>query len=124
MTVPILKQGDVLIAQVQAALTDHDLMQLKDDLTERVGRLRSRGVVIDVTAVDVMDSFATRTLRGLAEAVRLRGAQAVVAGIQPDVAMAMVQLGMTLGAVATALDLDQGLEILAELMAEGRVGGR
>ena len=124
MTVPILKQGDVLIAQVQAALTDHDLMQLKDDLTERVGRLRSRGVVIDVTAVDVMDSFATRTLRGLAEAVRLRGAQAVVAGIQPDVAMAMVQLGMTLGAVATALDLDQGLEILAELIAEGRVGGR
>lgn len=120
MPVPILKQGDVLIAQVQAALTDHDLLQLKEELTERVGRFRTKGVVIDVTAVDVMDSFATRTLRGLAETVRLRGAQAVVVGVQPEVAMAMVQLGLTLGAVATALDLEQGLEILAELLAEGR----
>jgi len=121
VTVPILKQGDVLIAQVQAALTDHDLMQLKDDLTERVGRLRSRGVVIDVTAVDVMDSFATRTLRGLAESVRLRGAEAVVVGIQPEVAMSMVQLGLSLGVLATALDLDQGLEMLDALTAEGRL---
>lgn len=120
MPVPILKQGDVLIAQVQAALTDHDLLQLKEELTERVGRFRTKGVVIDVTAVDVMDSFATRTLRGLAETVRLRGAQAVVVGVQPEVAMAMVQLGLTLGVVATALDLEQGLEILAELLAEGR----
>lgn len=124
MTVPILKQGDMLIAQVQAALTDQDLLQLRDDLTDRLGRFRTKGVVIDVTAVDVMDSFATRTLRGVAETVRLRGAQAVVVGIQPEVAMSMVQLGLTLGAVATALDLDQGLEILADLITEGRVGGR
>jgi rsbT antagonist protein RsbS len=124
MAVPILKQGGVLIAQVQAALTDRDLLQLKDDLTEQVGRYRTKGVVIDVTAVDVMDSFATRTLRGLAEAVRLRGAQAVIAGIQPEVAMSMVQLGLTLGAVATALDLEQGLEILSERMAEEPARGR
>jgi rsbT antagonist protein RsbS len=123
MAVPILKQGKVLIAQVQAALTDNDLLQLRDDLTEQVGRHRTQGVIIDVTAVDVMDSFATRTLRGLAETVRLRGAQAVVVGIQPEVAMSMVQLGLTLGSVATALDLDQGVEILADLMAEGRARG-
>ena len=65
MPVPILKQGPVLIASVQAALTDHDLVQLRDDLADKVGRLRSRGVVIDVTALDVMDSFASRTLRGI-----------------------------------------------------------
>jgi rsbT antagonist protein RsbS len=124
MAVPILKQGGVLIAQVQAALTDRDLLQLKDDLTDQVGRYRIKGVVIDVTAVDVMDSFATRTLRGLAETVRLRGAQAVIVGIQPEVAMSMVQLGLTLGGLATALDLDQGLEILAERMAEDTTGGR
>lgn len=124
MAVPILKQGDMLIAQVQAALSDQDLLQLRDELTEKAGRFRTRGVVIDVTAVDVMDSFATRTLRGLAEAVRLRGAQAVVVGIQPEVAMSMVQLGLALGGVDTALDLEQGQEILTELMAEGRVSGR
>lgn len=121
MVVPILKQGGVLIAQVQDALTDRDLLQLRDELTERVGRHRAQGVIIDVTAVDVMDSFATRTLRGLAESVRLRGAQAVVVGIQPEVAMSMVQLGLSLGVLATALDLDQGLEMLDALTAEGRL---
>ncbi len=119
MPVPILKQGDVLIASVQAALTDQDLMTLRDDLAERVGRHRSKGVVIDVTALDVMDSFASRTLRGIAETARLRGAQAVIVGIQPDVAMAMVQLGLTLGVTPTALDLDEALEVLAPIFGEG-----
>ena len=112
MPVPILKQGGVLIASIQAALTDHDLLQLKDELAEKVGRFRSRGVIIDVTALDVMDSFATRTLRGIAATARLRGAQTVVVGVQPEVAMAIVQLGLTLQGVATALDLEEGLEWL------------
>jgi rsbT antagonist protein RsbS len=115
MAVPVLKQGDVLIASIQSALTDHDLLQLKDELAEKVGRFRSRGVIIDVTALDVMDSFATRTLRGLAATTRLRGAETVVVGIQPDVAMALVELGLTLDGVATALDLEEGLEVLANL---------
>ena len=76
---------------------------------------RRRGVIIDVTALDVMDSFATRTLRGLAATTRLRGAETVVVGIQPDVAMALVELGLTLDGVATALDLEEGLEVLANL---------
>ena len=96
MAVPILKQGNVLIACIQAALSDNDLRQLKDDLADRVGRFRSAGVVIDASALDVMDSCATRTLRVIAETTKLRGARTVVVGIQPDVAMAMIQLGLTL----------------------------
>ncbi|SRR6266567_4161529 len=124
MPVPILKQGNVLIASIQAALTDRDLLQFRDELAERVGRFRSRGVVIDVTALDVMDSFATRTLRGIAETTKLRGARTVVVGIQPEVAMAMVQLGLALGGVDTALDLEEGLELLEVQMREsGNRGG-
>src|SRR5436305_9939682 len=112
MPVPILKQGNVLIVSVQAALTDRDLVQLRDDLADRVGRLRSRGVIIDVSLLDVMDSFATRTFRGIAQTTKLRGAETVIVGIHPDVAFAMVQLGLTLDGVATALDLDEGLQLL------------
>jgi rsbT antagonist protein RsbS len=112
VTVPILKQGQVLIASIQVALTDHDLIELRDELTTRVGRFRARGVSIDVTVLDVMDSFAANTLRCVAEAIRLRGAQTIIVGIQPDVAFSMVQLGLGLGEILTALDLEGGLEIL------------
>ena len=112
MEVPILKQGHYLIASIQSALTDAALTQLREALGERVGRFRSRGVIVDVTAVDVMDSFAVRTLRDLAHTTRLRGAETVIVGIQPDVAFAMVQLGLTLKGVATALDLEEGLAFL------------
>jgi rsbT antagonist protein RsbS len=112
VAVPILKQGPNLVASIQGALTDQDLVQLSEDLSERVGRHRSRGVVIDVSALDVMDSFATRTIRSIAQMTRLRGASTVIVGIQPDVAFAMVQLGLTLDGVATALDLEEGLAIL------------
>ena len=118
MAVPILKQGNVLIACIQAALTDNDLRQLKDELADQVGRFRSAGVVIDVSALDVMDSFATRTLRGIAETTKLRGAHTVVVGIQPDVAFAMIQLGLTLDGVATGLDLDEGLELVTRVAGE------
>jgi rsbT antagonist protein RsbS len=112
MQVPILKQRDYLIASVQAALTDADLLQLRDALVAQVGTFRSRGVIIDVTALDVMDSFAVRTLRDLAHMIRLRGAETVIVGIQPEVAFAMVQLGLTLAGVSTALDLEEGLAFL------------
>jgi len=112
VAVPILRQADVLIASIQAALSDGDLDQLREELSERVGRFRSRGVVIDVTALDVLDSFASRTMRSIAHTAKLRGAETVVVGIQPEVAMAMVQLGLTLEGVATALDLEEGLALL------------
>jgi rsbT antagonist protein RsbS len=112
MLVPILKQGQYLIASVQAALTDADLLKLRDALTEQVGTFRSRGVIVDVTSLDVMDSFACRTLSDLANMIKLRGAETVIVGIQPEVAFAMVQLGLKLEDVATALDLEEGLEFL------------
>ena len=115
MPVPILKQGDALVASIQAALMDRDLVQLRDDIADQVGRFRSRGVIIDVTALDVLDSFATRTLRSIAYMAKLRGASTVVVGIQPDVAFAMVQLGLSLDGVATMLDLEEGLAHLRSL---------
>ncbi len=105
MAVPILKQGDYLIATVQAALSDAELVELRQRLVERTGQVRSRGVIVDVTALDVMDSFAARTLRDLAYVARLRGAETVIVGIQPEVAFAMARLGLTLEGVLTALDL-------------------
>lgn len=115
MSVPILKQGPCLIASIQAMLTDVDWRELLDELLRQIGRHRSRGVIVDVTALDVLDSFATRTLRAIVDASRLRGAETVLVGIQPDVALAMVRLGLTarLQDVATALDLEEGLAILA-----------
>jgi len=112
VTVPILKQRDYLIASIQAALTDADLKQLRDALVSQVGDYRSRGVIVDVTALDVMDSFAVRTLRDLAHMTRLRGAETVIVGIQPEVAFAMTQLGVRLEGVAAALDLEEGLAYL------------
>src|SRR5438876_8529811 len=112
MRVPILKQRDYLIASVQSVLSDEDLLQLRDQLADRVGKYRSRGVIVDVTVLDVIDSFATRTLRAIAHMLKLRGADTVIVGIQPDVAFAMVQLGLTLEGVGTALDLEEGLVFL------------
>jgi len=117
--VPILKQGDYLIATIQSVLSDADLLQLRDDLADRVGHFRSRGVIVDVTVLDVIDSFATRTLRGVAHMLKLRGAETVIVGIQPDVAFAMVQLGLTLEGVGTALDLEEGLAFLSARTKRG-----
>ena len=122
MPIPILKQGETLIVSIQAAPTDRDLLRLQDDLAEQVGQFRSRGVVIDVSTLDVMDSFASRTLRGIARTAKLRGAETVIVGIQPDVAFAMTQLGLTMQDVATALDLEEGLLLLARIK-KGRPRG-
>ena len=110
--VPILKHGKFLIASIVSALTDQDLIQLRDELANKIGQVRAHGVIIDVTAVDVLDSFATRTLRDIARTVKLRGAKIVLVGIQPDVAFAMVQLGLSLDEVDTALDLEGGFSHL------------
>ncbi|HET7378689.1 MAG TPA: STAS domain-containing protein [Gaiellales bacterium] len=118
MEVPILKQGQYLIASIQSALTDADLSQLREALIAQVGRYRARGVIVDVTALDVMDSFAVRTLRDVTHMARLRGSETVIVGIQPEVAFAMVQLGLTLKGVATALDLEEGLAFLNQRARE------
>ncbi len=123
MQVPILKQGDILIASIQSALTDSDLIELRDNLVAQVGTFRSRGVIIDVTVLDVMDSFACRTLRALAQMLKLRGAETIVVGVQPEVAFAMVQLGLSLEGAQTALDLEEGLALLEQLTRRGKNRG-
>jgi rsbT antagonist protein RsbS len=110
--VPILKKRDYLIASIQAVLTDRDLVSLLDRLVAQVGRFRSLGVILDVTGLDVMDSFSVRTLRDMAHMIRLRGAITVIVGIQPEVAFTMVQLGLSLEGIPTALDLGEGLAYL------------
>jgi rsbT antagonist protein RsbS len=120
---PILKQGPFLIVTIQSALRDSDLIQLRDALMASLGKHRSRGVIVDVTALDVMDSFASRTLRDTAHMTRLRGAETVIVGIQPEVAFAMVQLGLTMAAVTTALDLEEGLAYLQRSSRKPTTGG-
>jgi rsbT antagonist protein RsbS len=112
MTVSILKQREYLIASVQSALTDTEVIELRDALLREVARHRARGVIVDVAALDVIDSFVSRSLSTVARTNKLRGAKTVVVGIQPDVAAAMSQFGLTLDAVHTALDLEAGLELL------------
>ena len=109
MPVPLLKQGDLLIATLQAALTDAELSQLQEELMRQVRAVRARGVILDLTSLDVMDSYAVRTIRSTAYMLKLRGADTVIVGLQPDVAFAMVQLGLHLEGVETALDLEEGL---------------
>jgi rsbT antagonist protein RsbS len=120
----ILRQGSYLIASIHTALDDTQLVRFQEDLVQEIGRVRARGVVIDVAALDVLDSFASRTLRDLAEMARLRGAQTVVVGIQPEVAFAMVALGMDTGAVSTALDLEEGLAHLERCLGPQPRQGR
>lgn len=119
MRVPILKQQDYLIASVQVGLSDAEWAQVRDDLSAKVGEYRSFGVVVDISSLDVLDSYATRTLRSIAYIAALRGAKTVVVGIQPDVAYSMVRLGLTLENVHTALDLEDGLAILQALRGGG-----
>lgn len=112
MPVSILKQREYLIASVQSALTDTEVIELRDALLRDVAKHRARGVIVDVAALDVIDSFVSRSLSTVARTNRLRGATTVVVGIQPDVAAAMSQFGLRLDAVETALDLEAGLELL------------
>ena len=114
MSVAILKQGDYLIASIQSDLTDAQVLALRDDLSDRIGRTRARGIIVDVAALDVIDSFVARSLGSIAIMSRLRGAETVIVGIQPDVAIAMVQFDLNLAPLRTALDLDEALTILGQ----------
>lgn len=123
MAVAILRRGDHLIASVQSDLTDGEILALRYELAERVGRERARGVIIDVTALDVIDSFVARSLQSLAAVARLRGAETVVVGIQPDVAIAIAQFNLNLDPLRTALDLDEARVLLSRLVHTGDVDG-
>jgi len=115
MSVAILNHGDYLIASIRSDLSDGQLLALREDLTERVGDERIRGIIIDVAALDVIDSFVARSLRSIVEAAALRGAATVIVGIQPDVAIAMVQFNLNLESLRAVLDLDEAVAMLDRL---------
>jgi rsbT antagonist protein RsbS len=115
MSVAILRQGDYLIASIQSDLSDSEVMELRGELAELVGRYRARGIVVDVAALDVIDSFVARSLRAIVLTASLRGAETVIVGIQPDVAIAMVQFRLNLEPLRVALDLDAAISLLDRL---------
>ena len=115
LRVSILAQGSYLIASIHTALDDEHFERFQRNLSDQIGLKRARGVIIDVAALDVLDSFGSRTLRDLGQVARLRGAETVVVGIQPEVAFAMVKFGINLEPVHTALDLEEGLALLDQL---------
>lgn len=124
MSVAILHQGDYLIASIQSDLSDREVVELRHELAELVGRYRSSGIVIDVAALDVIDSFVARALRAIVLTARLRGADTVIVGIPPDVAIAMVQFRLNLEPLRVALDLDAALALLDRLtQGDAKDGG-
>jgi rsbT antagonist protein RsbS len=124
MPVPILKQGPILIATVQNALSDSDTELFRERLMQTVTEYRAQGIVVDVTAIDVLDSFAARSLQTVARMTSLRGAHTVIVGLQPEVAFAMVQLGILFEDMDTALDLEEGLALLNRRLASRKSIGR
>lgn len=124
MPVPILKQGHILIATVQNALSDSDTEAFRERLMQRVTEFRAQGIVVDVTAIDVLDSFAARSLQTVARMTSLRGAHTVIVGLQPEVAFSMVQLGIIFEDMDTALDLEEGLALLNRRLGSRKPVGR
>jgi rsbT antagonist protein RsbS len=118
VSVAILRQGNYLIASIQSDLSDTEVLELRQELAELVGRYRIRGIVIDVAALDVIDSFVARSLRAIVLTARLRGAETVIVGIQPDVAIAMVRFHLNLKPLRAVLDLDAATTLLDELTQE------
>jgi rsbT antagonist protein RsbS len=124
MSVAILRQGDYLIASIQSDLSDSEVIALRHELAELVGKHRARGIVIDVSALDVIDSFVARSLRAIVLTAKLRGAATVIVGIQPDVAIAMVQFHLNLEPLRVALDLDAATTLLDRMTRGDAEDGR
>jgi rsbT antagonist protein RsbS len=120
--VPIVRIGDTLVATVQEDLYDRDALDLQESLTGELERTGARGVLLDVSVVETVDSYLGRLLRDIALGARLLGAQTVVVGIQPAVAITLVELGLELQGVHTALNAEKGLALLRRLLAAERRG--
>ena len=110
--IPILKMGELLLVTIQVDMHDQLAMRLQDDLTERIVRDRARGVLIDISSLEVVDSFIGRMLANIAGMSRILDAETVVVGMRPAVAITLVELGLSLPDVRTALNVDQGMELL------------
>jgi rsbT antagonist protein RsbS len=116
--IPILKMGRFLLVTVQVDMHDQLAMQLQEDLTERIVAARARGVLIDISSLEVVDSFIGRMISNIAAMARVLDAETVVVGIQPAVAITLVELGLSLEGVRTALNVDRGMALLQERLAE------
>lgn len=118
--VPILKIGDILLVSIQIDLQDQTVLYLQEDLADRIVATGARGVIIDITAVEIVDSFIGRMLSTIASMSRLLDAETIVVGMRPAVAITLVELGLSLGGVRTALDLEKGIELLASVRSDIR----
>nr|WP_311132625.1 STAS domain-containing protein [Nonomuraea gerenzanensis] len=115
--VPILRLDDLLIVSIQLDLEDQGVLALQEDLAEVIVRTSARGVIIDITAVEIVDSFIGRMLAAIASISRVLDAETVVVGMRPAVAITLVELGLSLGGVRTALDLEKGVALLGNRSA-------
>jgi len=116
--IPILKMGRFLLVTVQVDMHDQLAMQLQEDLTNRIVAARARGVLIDISSLEVVDSFIGRMISNIAAMARVLDAETVVVGIQPAVAITLVELGLSLEGVRTALNVDRGMALLHERLAD------
>ena len=116
--IPILKMGRFLLVTVQVDMHDQLAMQLQDDLTAKIVALKARGVLIDISSLEVVDSFIGRMISNIAAMARVLDAETVVVGIQPAVAITLVELGLSLEGVSTALNVDRGMALLQERLAD------
>jgi rsbT antagonist protein RsbS len=112
--IPILRIGDLLLVTIQVDMHDRLAMTLQDDLTERIVRDRAKGVLIDISALDLVDSFIGRMISNTAAMARVLDAQTVLVGMQPAVAITLVELGLTLPGVKTALNVEKGMRLLGK----------
>jgi len=122
--IPILKAGEFLLVSIQVDMHDRLAMRLQDDLTAQVVRTRAKGVLIDISALEIVDSFIGRILGNMASMTRVLGAEAVVVGMRPAVAITIVELGLSLTNIHTALNVDKGMELLRILVSPAVDEGR
>jgi len=116
--IPILKMGDYLLVTIQVDMHDRLAMTLQDDLTEGIAKTRARGVLIDISSLEIVDSFIGRMLGNIAAMARVLDAETVVVGMRPAVAITLVELGLSLPGVRTALNVEQGMSLLQLARAE------
>ena len=116
--IPILKMGSFLLVTIQVDMHDQLAMQLQDDLTSRIVSAKARGVLIDISSLEIVDSFIGRMISNIAAMARVLDSETVVVGMQPAVAITLVELGLSLEGVRTALNVDKGMLLLQQRLAE------
>jgi rsbT antagonist protein RsbS len=123
--IPILKMGECLLVSIQVDMHDQLALALQDDLTEKISRTGAHGVLIDISAVEVVDSFIGRMIANIAGMARILDAETVLVGMQPAVAITLVELGLTLPGVRTALNVERGMKLLqSDVSSPSRAGPR